>query len=67
VPKKKLTAAERKLDAAMLAALEYAQRYPKSWIDIGNDETSKAAIALLQARGVVEIQEYSNQFRLKRT
>ncbi len=61
----KLTPAERKLNKAMLSILEYAQSSPSIWHDIGRDATSKAAIDALAARGVIEIREYSNQFRLK--
>lgn len=61
----KLSAAERKLDKAMLTILEYAQAHPARWHNIGPDETDKAAIAKLLERGVVEVREYSNQFKLK--
>lgn len=61
----RLTAAERKLNKAMLEALEYAQAHPKMWHNIGPDEVGKAAIAALKARGAVEVNEVSNQFRLR--
>lgn len=52
------------VERAMLAALEYAARYPKRWYDIGNEATYCRAIELLVKRGVVEV-NHADQYRLK--
>ena len=52
------------VERAMLAALEYAARYPKRWYDIGNDAIDRRAIELLAKRGAVEV-NHANQYRLK--
>jgi hypothetical protein len=61
---KKLTAAERELDKLMLELLEFA--HATRWRNIGNDPDEKAAAQLLKKRGLIEINEVSNQFRLKK-
>jgi hypothetical protein len=49
----------------MLALLEWAADHPKRWHDIGTlPETLKAA-ELLEKRGVIEIRQPMNQYRLK--
>jgi hypothetical protein len=50
----------------MVDILDYATKYakPRSWHDIGRDEASRKAIERLQAAGLVEIAEHSNQYRL---
>lgn len=62
---KKLTKAERLVNEQMLALLEWASDHPKRWHDIGREESSKRAAELLAKRGIIEIREYSNQYRLK--
>jgi len=52
------------VERAMLAALEYAARYPKRWHDIGDDPTDRRAIELLATKGAVEV-NHANQYRLK--
>jgi hypothetical protein len=62
---KKLTKAERLVNEQMLAILEWAADHPKRWHDIGKmPETLKAA-DLLAKRGVIEIRQPMNQYRLK--
>ena len=53
------------VERAMLAALEYAVRYPKSWHAIGDDPTERRAMELLVERGAIEVNHVSNQYRLK--
>lgn len=53
------------VERAMLAALEYAARYPKRWHDIGDDPTDRRAMELLVERGAIEVNHVSNQYRLK--
>jgi hypothetical protein len=50
----------------MVEILDYATKYPKpaSWLSIGRDEASRKAIERLEAAGIVEIAEHSNQYRL---
>lgn len=62
---KKLTKAERALDAKMLAILEYAAKSPGRWHDIGKDEVWAKAAQLLADRGAIEIRQPQNQYRLK--
>jgi hypothetical protein len=62
---RKLTKAERLVNEQMLALLEWASDHPKRWHDIGPEESSKRAAELLAKRGVIEIREYSNQYKLK--
>jgi hypothetical protein len=54
------------VERAMLAALEYATRYPKKWHTIGNDKTDRSAIELLAERGVIEINHVTNQYRVQK-
>lgn len=55
-----------RLTQEMIEILDYATKYPKprSWHNIGKDDASKKAIKRLQAAGLVEIAEHSNQYRL---
>jgi hypothetical protein len=62
--KKKLTRAERALDAKMLAILEYATRHPRRWHSIGLEPDWRRAAQLLAERGVIEIRQPMNQYRL---
>jgi len=64
--KKKLTKAERMADQAMLAMLEWAAERPKGWHDIGKLPEFKTAAELLAKRGVIEVRQPMNQYRLKR-
>lgn len=61
----KLSKAERLLNEQMLALLEWAGEHPGRWHDIGNLEASKKAAALLEERGVIEVRQPQNQYRLK--
>jgi hypothetical protein len=62
---KRLTKSEKLLNEQMLALLEWAAEHPKRWHDIGKlPETIKAA-ELLEQRGVIEIRQPMNQYRLK--
>jgi hypothetical protein len=63
--KKRLTKAERALDEAMLAMLEWAAEHPKRWHDIGKLAEFKGAAELLEKRGVIETRQPMNQYRLK--
>lgn len=63
--KKKLTPAERALDDKMFAILDWAAKHPTRWHSIGPDKDWQHAAQLLAERGVIEIREYSNQYRLK--
>jgi hypothetical protein len=51
----------------MLALLEWAAENPKRWHNIGNLQATKRAADLLEKRGVIEIQQPQNQYRLKRS
>jgi hypothetical protein len=62
---KRLTKKEILVNEQMLAMLEWAAEYPKRWHDIGTlPETLKVA-ELLEKRGVIEIRQPMNQYRLK--
>ncbi|HEX3846830.1 MAG TPA: hypothetical protein VHV81_05570 [Steroidobacteraceae bacterium] len=65
--RKHLTPQERELDTEMLAMLEWAARYPKRWHDIGDLEASRQAAELLAKRGLIEIRQPGNQYRIKKT
>lgn len=62
---KKLTKAERALDDKMLAILEWATQHPKRWHTIGPEKDWNRAAQLLSERGVIEIRQPMNQYRLK--
>jgi hypothetical protein len=62
---KRLTKAERALDEAMLAMLEWAAEHPKRWHDIGKLPEFTGAAELLEKRGVIETRQPMNQYRLK--
>lgn len=62
---KKLTKAERLVNEQMLALLEWAADHPKRWHDIGRDEATVRAAELLEKRGVIEVRQPMNQYRLK--
>jgi hypothetical protein len=61
----RLTPHERELDKEMLAIFEWGKRYPKRWHDIGKDEASERAAELLATRGLIEIRQPQNQYRMK--
>ena len=65
--KKKLTKAERAVDEAMLAMLEWASDHPKRWHDIGKLPEFKDAAELLAKRGVIEFWPETGLYRLKKT
>lgn len=50
------------LTEPMLEALQYALKYPKRWHTIAQDASSRAAVERLEAEGLVEVRDYSNQF-----
>ncbi len=54
-----------RLTKRMLEALQYALKYPKIWHNIGTDKASLEAVKRLEAAGLVEVLEYSNQYRVK--
>jgi hypothetical protein len=61
---KGLTKAEKLLNEQMLAILEWAAKHPKRWHDIGKLPESRKAAELLAKRGVIEIRDPMNQYRL---
>jgi len=61
---KRLTKAEKLLNEQMLAILEWAAEHPKRWHDIGKMPQSRKAAELLAKRGVIEIRDPMNQYRL---
>jgi len=65
--KKKLTKAERAVDEAMLAMLEWSSERPKGWHGIGKLPEFKTAAELLEKRGIIETRQPMNQYRLKPT
>jgi hypothetical protein len=62
---RKLTKAERLVNEQMLALLEWASDHPTRWHDIGPEESTKRAAELLAKRGVIEIRQPMNQYKLK--
>jgi hypothetical protein len=48
----------------MAEALEYALQRPKAWHSIGWTTEHKEAAKRLSAEGLVEIRDFSNQYRL---
>jgi len=50
-----------RLGKHMLSILQYALKYPRLWHDIGQDKASRDAIKRLEAAGLVEVKDYSNQ------
>ena len=55
-----------RLSQRMFEILEYATKYPKpaSWHNVGRDEASRKAIKRLEAEGLIEVAEHSQQYRL---
>jgi hypothetical protein len=64
---RRLSKAERLVDEQMLAIIEWAADHPKHWHEIGPLPASKQAAELLEKRGVIEIRQPMNQYRLKRS
>jgi hypothetical protein len=62
---KKLTKDERMVQEQMLAMLEWASDYPTKWHAIGKVDATQRAAELLEKRGVIEIWQVTNQYRLK--
>ncbi len=62
---KKLSKAERLIAEQMLAIVEWASDHPKHWHNIGPMPASNQAAELLEKRGVIEIRQPMNQYRLK--
>jgi hypothetical protein len=67
MPKKRLTAAERLVNEQMLALLEWAAEHPKQWHEIGREPATLKAAGLLEKRGVIEIRQPQNQYRVRAT
>jgi hypothetical protein len=61
---KRLTKSEKLLNEQMLVILEWAAEHPKRWHDIGKLPESRKAAKLLAKRGVIEIRDPMNQYRL---
>ncbi len=49
----------------MDALLAHAKNHPKHWHDIGNDEDHQRAAAILEERGLIEVRQPQNQYRLR--
>lgn len=62
---KRLTKPEKLLNEQMLAILEWAAEHPKRWHDIGKMPESQKAAELLEKRGVIEIRQPMNRYRIK--
>lgn len=63
MPKPRLTKAERLVNEQMLALLEWAE--PGRWCPLGRDEATLKAAALLEKRGLIQIQPITHVYRLK--
>jgi hypothetical protein len=61
----KLTKAEKLVQEQMLALLEWAADRPKSWHPISTLPETQGAAELLASRGVIEIRQPQNQYRLE--
>lgn len=65
-PAKQLTKAERLVNERILALLEWATERPASrWHSIGPEEDWNHAALILMERGIIEIRQPMNQYRLK--
>jgi hypothetical protein len=53
-----------RLDDVMMGALQWALKNAGRWQDIGKEKSRAGAIKRLEAAGLVEILEYSNQYRV---
>lgn len=64
---KKLPKAERLINERILALLEWATEHPPGrWYAIGPEEDWNRAAQILAERGIIEIRQPMNQYRLKR-
>jgi hypothetical protein len=54
-----------KLDDRMLSILQYALDYPNTWHNMGTDKASIATTNRLEKAGLVEIRDFSHQYRVK--
>jgi ribosomal protein L19E len=54
-----------RLGKHMAAALKFALHYPEQWHDIGHDRAMRDAVKRLKAAGLIEVRDYSNQYRVK--
>jgi hypothetical protein len=61
---KKPSISERLVAEQMLAIVEWASDHPKHWHDIGPLPASTQAAELLAKRGVIEIRQPTNQYRI---
>jgi hypothetical protein len=48
----------------MLSILEYAAQHPARWHDLGPRDEPRQAAKLLVVRGVIEVRQPMNQFKL---
>lgn len=60
--RKKLTKAERMVDEQMLALIEWAEG--GGWCPLGRDEATRTAAKLLEKRGVIQLNDLINVYRL---
>jgi len=49
----------------MAAALRFALHYPEQWHAIGQDRATRYAIKRLKVAGLIEVRDYSDQYRVK--
>ena len=56
-----------RLNEEMLGYLQYALKSPNRWHEIGKDEEGIDAVKRLEKIGLVEIREYSNQYKINPT
>jgi hypothetical protein len=54
-----------RLGKHMAAALRFALHYPEQWRAIGQDRAMRYAIKRLKAAGLIEVRDYSDQYRVK--
>jgi hypothetical protein len=54
-----------RLGKHMAAALKFALHYPGQWHSIGQDRAMRDAINRLKAADLIEIRDYSDQYRVK--
>ena len=61
----KPTKAKKAVAEAMLALIEWADEHPGQWCSLGQEEATKHAAALLEKRGVIQVNLLTNVHRLK--
>lgn len=60
----KLSKAERLVQEQMLALIEWASDRPARWHDLGRDPATMKAAEHLEKRGVIEVRQPQNQYRI---